>query len=102
MLSIPVDLATSMAVDFLGVSSELISSEQIIGTVKEMVNMLAGSTLSAYDPESAFNLQIPEIIAASQRTKSDLEPDKSILLLIETPDNRMVFRLYMTGNGINA
>jgi CheY-specific phosphatase CheX len=99
MLSIPVDLATSMAVDFLGVSTEMLSSEQITGTVKEMVNMLAGSTLGAYAPESAFDLHIPELIAASQRTKSDSEPDNSMLLLIETPDNRMVLRLYITGNG---
>ncbi len=102
MLSIPAELATSMAVDFLGVSPETISSEQIVGTVKEMINVLAGSTLSAYEPESAFNLQIPEIIAASHPTKSDPEPGGSILLLIETPDNRMVFRLHITGNGIQA
>jgi CheY-specific phosphatase CheX len=100
MLSIPIDLATSMAVDFLGVSAEMISSEQIIGTVKEMANMIAGSALGAYAPESAFNLQIPELVASSQRAKSDSdsEPDKSILLLIETPDHRMVFRLQTTGN----
>jgi CheY-specific phosphatase CheX len=102
MLSIPVDLATSLAVNFLGVSTELLSSEQITGTVKEMVNMLAGSTLGAYAPESSFNLHIPELIAAKQRIASDAEPDKSILLLIETPENRMVFRLHANGNGHNA
>ncbi|MGD9188848.1 MAG: chemotaxis protein CheX [Desulfobacteraceae bacterium] len=93
MLSIPEDLATSMAIDFLGISPEVISSEQITGTVKEMINMLAGSTLSAYEPEAAFNLQIPKIIAASKPTKSDSEPERPIVLLIETPDSRMAFRL---------
>lgn len=93
MLSIPEDLAASMAVDFLGISPEMISSEQITGTVKEMINMLAGSALSTYESEVAFNLQIPEIIAAPKPATSDSEPEESILLLIETPDNRMAFRL---------
>jgi CheY-specific phosphatase CheX len=102
MLSIPADLAAAMAIDFLGISPEMISSEQISGTVKEMINMLAGSTLSAYEPEAAFNLQIPEIIALPMPTTSDSEPEGSIVLLIETPDNRMAFRLNIAGNGVNA
>ena len=102
MLSIPVDLATTMAADFLGISSEMISSKQIIGTAKEMINMLAGSTLSAYEPEEAFNLQIPKIIAVPEPAKVCLEPDESILMLIVTPDSRMTFRLDPAGNGKNA
>lgn len=102
ILSIPEDLATSMAVDFLGISPEMITSEQIIGTVKEMINMLAGSTLSAYESEVAFNLQIPEIIAAQKPATSDSEPEQAILLLIETLDNRMAFQLNLAGSGINA
>lgn len=102
MLSVPAGLAASLTADFLGICPEAISSEQIIGTIKEMINMLAGSTLSAYEPEAAFNLQIPEIIAASQPTKSDATPKGSILLLIETIDNRMAFRLNIDGKGINT
>jgi CheY-specific phosphatase CheX len=99
VLTIPADLAASMAVDFLGVSPEMISSEHVTGTVKEMINMLAGSTLSAYEPDSAFNMQIPKITAAPQLTTSDSVPDRSITLLIETPDNRMTYRLLITDNG---
>jgi hypothetical protein len=91
-----------MAVDFLGISPEMISSDQITETVKEMINMLAGSTLGAYEPEVAFNLQIPKIIAAPRPTKSDSEPEEFILLLIETPDNRMAFRLNYAGNDMNT
>lgn len=102
MLSIPEALATSMAVDFLGISPEMISSDQIDGTVKEMINMLAGTALSAYEPEAVFNLQIPEMIAVPKPTKPGTEPEGSILLLIETQDNRMAFRLQLAGSGINA
>ncbi len=102
VLSIPADLAASMAVDFLGVSPETISSEHVTGTVKEMINMLAGSTLSAYEPDSAFNLQIPEITTAQKLMTSDSEPDGSITLSIETPDNRMAYRLLITDNGISS
>jgi CheY-specific phosphatase CheX len=100
MLSIPADLATAMAVDFLGISPEMMSSDQITGTVKEMINMLAGSTLSAYEPEAAFDLQIPQIIAAPEPSTSDSKPEGSIVLLIETPDDRMTFRLIIAGDGI--
>lgn len=100
MLSIPADLAASMAVDFIGVSPKTISSEHVTGTVKEMINMLAGSTLSIYEPDSAFNLQLPKIIAERQPSMSDSGSDGSITLFIETPDNRMVYRLFITGEGI--
>jgi CheY-specific phosphatase CheX len=98
MLSIPLSLANSMAVDFLGTSSECVSCEQITGTVKEMINMLAGSTLSAYEPESAFNLQIPNIIATHQSAVQDAEDDAFIEIMIATPDSQMMFCLNISDN----
>jgi CheY-specific phosphatase CheX len=102
VLTIPSNLAGSMAIDFLGTSPEMLSSDQITETVKEMINMLAGSTLSAYEPESAFNLQIPVIIAPSQPIPSSAKLDASIELLIETLESRMRFRLNIIDDGSKA
>lgn len=88
-LSIPLDLATVMAVDFLGTSSDELSPDHISATAKEFINMLAGNTLSAYDPESTFNLDCPEIFS----TTADVMPDSCINLIIETPENRLTFHL---------
>lgn len=46
LLNIPADLAASITADFLGTVPEQLSTEQIAGTVKEMINMLAGNSLS--------------------------------------------------------
>jgi CheY-specific phosphatase CheX len=94
-LSIPLDLATIMAVDFLGTSSDELSPDHISATAKELINMLAGNTLSAYDPESAFNLDCPEVFS----TATDSTPDSCINLIIETPENRLTFHLSIHTTG---
>ena len=95
MLAIPKKPAASITADFLGTVQEELSSEQITGTVKEMINMLAGNSLSAYDIESPFNLEIPELVSAPDGNgKSNSERDYSIDIGIDTLDNRMT--LHMT------
>ena len=94
-LTIPLDLAAAMAVDFLGTSSDELSPDHISATAKELINMLAGNTLSAYDPESAFDLDCPEIISAA----ADPTPDSCINLIVETPENRLTFHLNIQATG---
>ncbi|MGD8846172.1 MAG: chemotaxis protein CheX [Desulfobacteraceae bacterium] len=95
LLNIPKELAVSITADFLGTIPEKLSMEQITGTVKEMINMLAGNTLSAYDPKTPFDLHIPELTAPpcwSHATAIDIG--------IETLNNRMT--LHMTANSASA
>lgn len=101
LLTVPHDLATSITADFLGTLPESLSTEQVIGTVKEMINMLAGNALSTYDPESAFNLRIPEAVSGTNRDHG-LTSDESMEVFIETMDSFITLRLFIAPNGVHA
>jgi CheY-specific phosphatase CheX len=93
LLRIPLALAQSVSADFLGTEPKDLSDDQVTGTVLEMVNMLAGSTLSNYDHQALFDLQIPELITThDMRALTEEVPDQ-IMIRIQTPDDRMTFQL---------
>ncbi len=92
-LSIPKTLATAVTADFMGVLPETLSEEQVTGTVKEMINMLAGNTLSAYAPQAVFDLQIPEIIAPATAKESAGADQSTIDIWIQTLESRMTLQL---------
>lgn len=91
-LHIPMELATLITADFLGTAAEQLTPQQITDTVKEMINMLAGNSLSAYDPQSPFDLQIPELVEEANVHESPMSEEISIG--IETLDSHMT--LHMT------
>lgn len=66
ILSMPESLAISISADFLGERREVVSEEHVNGTIQEMINMLAGNALMAFDPQALFNLEIPCVIEADQ------------------------------------
>ena len=93
LLRIPLALAQIVSADFLGAAPQSLSGDQVTGTVLEMVNMLAGSTLSIYDHRALFNLQIPELITINNvRALTEGIPDQ-ILIGIRAPEGRMSFQL---------
>jgi CheY-specific phosphatase CheX len=93
ILQVPVVTAQSATSDFLGIAPPELSDEQVTGTVLEMVNMLAGSALSIYDPQALFDLRIPELIGLNDVHGLTGEIADRILLRIQTPENRMTFQL---------
>ena len=93
VLVIPLALAQSVSADFLGLAVQSLSDDQVTGTVLEMVNMLAGGTLSKYDHQALFDLQIPELITFSHlRTLTEGGSDP-IVIGIHTLDSWMTFQL---------
>lgn len=60
VLEVPLDLAREVSSDFLGMDPDQLGDEDVFGTIKEMVNMLAGNALSLYDPDTVFSLGLPE------------------------------------------
>ncbi len=90
VLHIPSTLAASITADFLGTDSSELTDDQITGTVKEMLNMLAGNSLSTYDAQASFNLKIPELITPSVSTQ---EKESNIEIGIETMDSRMTLHM---------
>jgi CheY-specific phosphatase CheX len=93
MLQVPAVLGQSVSADFLGIAAPRLSSEQVTGTVLEMVNMLAGGTLSIYDSHALFDLQMPELICTHDVHALTAEAPDGILLRIQTPESRMTFQL---------
>jgi hypothetical protein len=60
-----------------------------------MVNMLAGSTLSTYDHQALFDLQIPELISSEElRRLTDGAADQ-VVLRIKMPESRMTFQVVL-------
>ena len=93
MLQVPATLAQSVSADFLGIAPASLSDHQVTGTVLEMVNMLAGSTLSAYDHHALFNLQIPELSSLHDAGALTAAIPDRIMLRIQTPESRITFQL---------
>jgi CheY-specific phosphatase CheX len=93
LLRIPLALARSISADFLGTEPQSLSADQVTATVLEMVNMLAGSTLSNYDHQALFDLQIPELITIDDVGALTQAVADHIVIRIQTPENRMMFEL---------
>lgn len=92
-LCVPECVAAAISADFLGVAHAALSSADMVGTVKEMVNMLAGNTLSLYDYREIFNLQLPEVEPVNERI--DIAPPgyQHLGLVVDVLQQRMRFEL---------
>jgi CheY-specific phosphatase CheX len=93
MLQVPAALAQSVSADFLGIAPPDLADDQVTDTVLEMVNMLAGSTLSTYDHQALFDLQIPALIRNHDEPALTTEDPDRILIRIQTPESPMTFQL---------
>jgi len=93
ILCIPEKLARSITADFMGREEEGISDDQVKGTVKEIINMIAGSTFSTYDPEATFNLGIPELLSFNYYFNDLSDTGDSFYFIIDTLDNHLAFQL---------
>ena len=89
----PESLAISISADFLGERREAISEEHVNGTVQEMINMLAGNALMAFDPQALFNLEIPCVIEADQLCNLLADYRHHWSVGIETLQSRMTLTL---------
>ncbi len=95
VLLVPAALGQLVSADFLGVAAQSLSSEQVAATVLEMVNMLAGSTLSSYDHQALFDMQIPELIPLNALRALTEGISDRIVIGIQTPHGPMTFQLLL-------
>jgi len=70
-LSIPAPLLNSMTEDFLGQDIDTLTAEHVDGTLKEALNMIAGSALTRVDNTVYMGLGIPEIVPAPKPEEVD-------------------------------
>lgn len=86
-------MAKSISADFLGVEPDTLSDSQITDTVKEMINMLGGSTLSNYDHSAVFNLGIPMQADGATAPTETASPQEAISLVANTLESSIRYRL---------
>ncbi|MCG8684441.1 MAG: chemotaxis protein CheX [Desulfobacterales bacterium] len=75
-LGIPVSLLRAMTESFMGQDIETLTPEHVDGTLKEALNMIAGSALTRVDNTAYMGLGIPEIVP---NPKPD-DVDETVLL----------------------
>ena len=87
---IPGDLALSITSSFMGMTEDDISQDMITGTVKEIVNMLAGNTFSAYDEQAVFSLDIPEIDYVNKGEREDSGYEEKVFVVFNSLDSSLI------------
>jgi len=60
ILSVPVELAKTMASNFIGLEEESASDSQAIDMVNELCNMICGNLFSQLDRKTVWNLTVPQ------------------------------------------
>ena len=95
ILYIPEKLSVSITADFMGKEEKDISNEQAMGTLMEITNMITGNAFSLYDPESVFNLGVPELVGLDDFHKDLNGSENKISISIGTLENYLAFQLYI-------
>jgi len=93
LLLVPGKPANRISADFLGIDLLDLTDTEVVGTIKEMLNMLAGNTLSVYDADTVYNLAVPEAVAADSVLCVRHSGGDSARIDIETLEGRMVFAI---------
>lgn len=92
MFFIPRDLAVSLTGSFLGEDEASISEDNITETVKELTNMIAGSTFGNYDDQAVFDLGIPKIVNFDE-AKGQGADGEEIFIPVDTLDDKLALKV---------
>lgn len=91
---IPVNLARSLTADFLGQEEGEVGKDEMVGTVKEVVNMITGKALSLYDESAVFKLGIPfGEVSAESASGFFSKDDKAFTLLFNAIAHQLALRI---------
>ena len=90
---IPDELALFLTASFMGEDEESVTEDHIAGTVKEILNMIAGNIFSTLDNQIVFDLDIPELIPLDEVGRTLPGTDEEISILIETLDSRLALTM---------
>ncbi|OQY11368.1 MAG: hypothetical protein B6I31_05065 [Desulfobacteraceae bacterium 4572_19] len=96
ILLIPSDLAEQLASSLIGANISSLTSEHVQGSIKELMNMIAGNTFSYLDSDAQFKLGIPEIVKASKIMKAIKANNTNELIIMETLDGNLACGVIIT------
>jgi CheY-specific phosphatase CheX len=89
MLVVPKSLLSEATENFMGKSQKDLGEEHLLGTLTEILNMACGNALKKTGSKIPFELDIPEVMDASQILPAQL------FTMIETPQSMMAIALVM-------
>ncbi len=96
-LIFPLSLSRELTANFLGEDESQLGQEEIEGTVKEILNMVAGKMLSLYDSSLVFQLEIPEIFDHTEIRKDGWgDGGQHFELFITTPETHFGAKLTLS------
>lgn len=95
-LQVPLVLAREVSADFMGVDPEGVTRNTMNETVKEMINMLAGNCLSAYDADLVFDLEVPETIGNEALHPPVADNASEVWLKIQTMASHLTMGVCVT------
>ena len=85
----PQKLLKVVTENFLGQDQDSLEASHLQGTLKEIINMIAGNTFSTFDQKAVFELGIPEIIKGDASQAGADAGSEQVGYLIETMDGYM-------------
>ncbi len=91
ILLVPNKLLNYMTVSFMGMEEDELIDEYINGTIKETINMLAGSTFSNFDDTAEFQLNIPKIVDIDKAITLDKDQEE-ITVIVETTEGHLALK----------
>lgn len=80
----PPDLSTELTANIMAVDPQGVDNEQILDAFREMLNMVAGSLLTAMDPDGQWKMGLPQARQLPQMLIKDLLKQVSEELAFET------------------
>ena len=91
---VPTALAGSLTADFMGWDSDQVDDEDVDGTIKEILNMICGKTLSLFEAKTTFKLGIPEMVNPGE-TLDDFfsHKERNIALLCDAIEDQLGVRI---------
>ncbi len=96
ILFMPEKLLFTITENFMGMEKDEINKDHINGTVKELLNMVAGGTFTNFDDTLDFQLGIPDRIHLDSLPESDQKTgDNEILVVIETTQGYLAIKMVL-------
>lgn len=95
-LYIPRTTGLELAASFLGEDEGGVSENQVVDTIKEIINMIAGNTFSHYDDQALFDLDIPESITFDQAGTDSPGQVDEVFVPVDTLENCLAFQMVIT------